>query len=338
MALRIVLIHTMLLVTVGVMHDPVEAASASLQRPDLLHDLVAVETSCGRICSPSDVPDTPSGGGALDQHGGIQLRELERTIQRWTDEARTLLAGREGSARVEAINRLLFERIGLRPSEDLGDPANLLVSQVVRRRRGYCVGIASVYLVLSRRLNLPIRAVATPSHVFLRYDDGQTRVNIETFQKGATFSDEHYVREQRISDRLIRRGIFMRSLTDEEFLAQVHNNLGVIFSRRRLFDRAAAEYRLARRLLPRFPTAWYNEANDLLTRGDERPAVRAFSEALRLYPEDPWALNNRGLAWQRLGRTRKARRDFEAALRVEPGFAAARANLEALQRGRDGGD
>jgi len=43
-------------------------------------------------------------------------------------------------------------------------------------------------------------------------------------------SDEQYIREQKIPERSIRRGVFMRNLTTDELLAQVHNNLGVIYS------------------------------------------------------------------------------------------------------------
>jgi regulator of sirC expression with transglutaminase-like and TPR domain len=89
-------------------------------------------------------------------------------------------------ARIEVLNRLLYGRLGIGASEDLKDPCNLLPSSVLARRQGNCVGIAALYLVLAERLELPIYAVATPSHVFLRYDDGRTRINIETLQGGAT--------------------------------------------------------------------------------------------------------------------------------------------------------
>src|SRR5713101_9023255 len=87
--------------------------------------------------------------------------------------------------------------------------------------------------LLAERLNLPIYAVATPSHVFLRYDDGSTRINIETLQGGASVPDDQYIREQKIPEESIRCGIFLRNLTTDELLAQVHNNLGVIYSERK---------------------------------------------------------------------------------------------------------
>jgi len=75
-----------------------------------------------------------------------------------------------------------------------------LPSDVIDRKQGYCVGIAALYLLVAERLDLPIHAVATPSHVFLRFDDGAARINIETLQGGASVPDEQYIRDQKIPE------------------------------------------------------------------------------------------------------------------------------------------
>jgi regulator of sirC expression with transglutaminase-like and TPR domain len=291
-----------------------EVARAARLTADLTSQLEAIQTAHAHLC-PS-----PTGSPGLRESVNDLLKQLD--------------AGNGGSTPgagvVEVLNRLLFNELRVKGSQELKDPCNLLPGRVLERKQGYCVGIAALYLVLAERLGLPIYAVATPAHVFLRYDDGVRRINIETFQRGAHLPDEQYVREHHIPERSIRRGVFLRNLTAGEFLAQVHNNLGVIFSERGLYERAATEYEEAVRLDPRLPAAWYNHGNDLLRQGDRRRAVRMFSRALRLYPTDVWALNNRGLAWLRLGDERKARKDFGAALRLDPAFEPARRNLEAL--------
>src|SRR4029077_6663650 len=150
--------------------------------------------------------------------------------------------------------------------------------------------------------------------VFPPSDEGATRINIETLQGGANIPDEQYIREQKIPVESIRRGIFMRNLTTEEFLAQVHNNVGVVYSESRKYDAAAKEYEAALDLDPRLPAALYNWGNDLLREGQYRKAIQRFSKSLRLYPSDVWALNNRGLACLKMGKRDKAKRDFEAGL------------------------
>jgi regulator of sirC expression with transglutaminase-like and TPR domain len=228
---------------------------------------------------------------------------------------------------IEALNRLVFAGLGVRSSRDLEDPCNLLPTAILERRQGYCVGLAALYLVLAERLKLPIFAVATPSHVFLRYDDGATRINIETQEGGANVPDERYIQEMKIPARSIRNGAFLRNLTADESLAQVHNNLGVIYSKRLDYESAAGEYERALSLDPRLPAAYYNYGKALLSQGQYNRAERLLSRALRLYPTDVWALNNRGMALCGLGKTRRAREDFTRALALDPSFTLAARNL-----------
>ena len=280
----------------------------------ILPALTRIESEHAALCLPAE------GSPDLAARSGILISDLRS----YPD-----ITGRDRSS-VQALNRVLFDRLGIKGSQDLKDPCNLLPSRVLERKQGYCVGIAALYLVLAERLNLPIFAVATPSHVFLRYDDGTTRINIETLQGGASVPDEQYIREQKIPQESIRRGVFMRNLTTDEFLAQVHSNLGVVYSERKNYEAAGKEYETALELDPHLPAALYNWGNDLLASGDYPRAVRVFSRSLRLYPTDVWALNNRGVAYKKLGKVEKARRDFEEALRIDPGFAQARQSLEGL--------
>jgi regulator of sirC expression with transglutaminase-like and TPR domain len=285
------------------------------QERDLLDRLVALESAHQALC-----PTTESAGDL-----GSRMRLLVDEIRSTPDAPGTRIE------RVGALHRLVFSRLGIRGSPDLKDPCNLLPSSVFERKQGYCVGIAALYLLLAERLDLPIYAVATPSHVFLRYDDGVTRINIETLQGGASVPDDQYIREQKIPEESIRRGVFMRNLTTEEFLAQVHNNLGVVYSERKDYHAAAREYESALHLDPRMPAALYNWGNDLLCEGQYRRAVRRFSKSLRLYPTDVWALNNRGLAYTKMAKRDNATKDFEDALSIDPGFEQAKRNLEATK-------
>jgi Flp pilus assembly protein TadD len=164
----------------------------------------------------------------------------------------------------------------------------------------------------------------------LRYDGGSTRINIATTQSGASRPDDTYLREGKIPEASIRKGVFLRNLSADGFLAQVHSNLGVIYSERKDYVAAAREHRTALELDRYLPAAWYNWGNDLLASGDYPGAAKAFTRSLRLYPTDAWALNNRGVAFEKLGEAERARRDFEAALRIDPASDQARKNLTGM--------
>jgi len=305
-------VRLVLAVLLGLLTDRAVAEPDGETR--LLSALEAVESRQVSLCVATMTQSTLAGtiGGLADQ--------LRAEIPALPD----------GHRAVEALNRLIFGQIGIRGSSDLKDPCNLLPSRVLERKQGYCVGIAAIYLALAEHLDLPIHAVATPSHVFLRFDDGTTRINIETLQQGASIPDEQYIREQKIPEESIRRRVFMRNLTTDEFLAQVHNNLGVVYSERKEFEEAAREYEQALDLDSRLAASFYNWGNDLLRQGMHRKAIRRFSKSLRLYSTDVWALNNRGLAYVKAGKKDKARKDFLEALQLDPSFQQAKQNLAVL--------
>lgn len=245
---------------------------------------------------------------------------------------------RESDFPVDRLNEFVYRHLGIRVSRDVRDPCNLLPSAVLARKEGYCVGIAAIYLALAERLDLPIHAVAIPTHVYLRYDDGRSRIDIETLAMGAPVPEGLGELVQPGSPAGQSAVPFPRDLDAGQFLAQVHNNLGVVHSERTDHARAAAEYRKAIALDPKLSSAWYNWGNDLLVAGEHRAAIRKLDEALRLYPADTWALNNRGRAFWALGMTSKARKDFEAAIAIDSGFRPARRNLRDLDAGRKPGE
>jgi regulator of sirC expression with transglutaminase-like and TPR domain len=266
-------------------------------------------------------------------HQGLCSYMLDETaaraeIGRLAEEVRKQLPNPPiPSGTVEAINQIVFGPTGIRPSQELHDPCNLFLSSVLAEKRGYCVGVAGVYLVLAEELGLPIRAVATPSHVFLRYDDGEVSINIDPLSQGAAIPDQQYITQHRIAEKSIRKGVFLRALTNQQFLAQMHSNIGVVYSERRDYVAADAEYAVALKLDRRLPSAWYNRGKNDMEQQEFAAAARWFSKALRLHPNDTWALNNRGLAYQKVGKAAAARVDFEAALRIDPAFEPAKRSL-----------
>src|SRR5207249_1324652 len=108
----------------------------------------------------------------------------------------------------------------------------------------------------------PIRAVATPKHVFLRWEGRGLRRNIELFEKGRDAPDEEYVRQEKIPQESIERGVFMKSLSRRQFLAFLHQNRGVLESQRGNFADSTKDYEQALKLNDHLEAAYYNRGND----------------------------------------------------------------------------
>jgi regulator of sirC expression with transglutaminase-like and TPR domain len=208
---------------------------------------------------------------------------------------------------IDRLNHFFFDKEQFQVTYDLSSAAHLLPEPVLAGRKGYCVGLAAIYLMLAEELDLPIHGVATPKHLFLRWDDGKFRQNIELFQKGRVISDEDYIREQRIPKESLEQGVFLANLTGREFLGFLYQNTGVLESQRGAFDSSKEYYFWALARNPRLAAAYYNRGNDELKQKRYRKAIRDYTKSLELYPGDPWAMKNRELA--RKGLEEKGKRN-----------------------------
>ena len=59
------------------------------------------------------------------------------------------------------------------------DPNNICLAGLLRTRRGSCVSMPLIYLVIGQRLGVPIHLVAIGKHYFIRWEEPGYRMNIE---------------------------------------------------------------------------------------------------------------------------------------------------------------
>jgi len=108
-------------------------------------------------------------------------------------------------------------------SYDLDDELGLsipskLMSHYLATRKGNCVSMPVLFVILGQKLGLPVTLATAPNHVFVKYkrDDG-TWLNIEA-TTGGTKSDDKYQEELGITPRAIVTGIYMRPLSHRDAL------------------------------------------------------------------------------------------------------------------------
>lgn len=249
-------------------------------------------------------------------------REMDRLAAR----LRPALDDRTDSRRVvAALNRFVFEEEGFSYDPAPGDPDNYLPARVLARKRGNCLGLTILYLALAERLGLPLRGAYLPSHCFLRYEDGEARINIETAEKGAEWSDARYERAFGVTtDRP-----YLRSLGNEEMIGVYLKSLGAFRSREGRDDEALALYRTAARCAPGLPDVPYNEGVSYQKMGRLDEAIAQYRKALSLDPALAAARDNLGVALAQQGRYREALEEARKAVTLDPRNVASRGNLAA---------
>ena len=110
-------------------------------------------------------------------------------------------------------------------SYDLNDPfgaqvKSKMLSAYVRTRKGNCVSMPVLFLIVADRLGLKVRLAAAPLHLFVRYTDPSgADHNLEATSGGHEARDEWYRQNLPMTDRSVESGIYMRTLSKRETVA-----------------------------------------------------------------------------------------------------------------------
>jgi len=239
---------------------------------------------------------------AADFAPGIDVAAQRARLSALADAARDpVLSAWSDAARVEALNRFLFEREGFEGNrEAYEDPRNSLLHEVLDRKRGLPITLSLVYLEVGRRLGLPVEGIGFPGHFLVRWR-GKDDFLIDAFN-GRVLSDEAVTALLR--EALGHDAVFSRSelkpITPHAFLVRLLSNL-------------KRHYALA---------------------SDFANALVCCERLLQLCPDDPEELRDRGLVYEQLECWNAARADLSHFLRIAPSHPSAttvRAKLEELE-------
>ncbi len=156
------------------------------------------------------------------------LVEIDRLARR-----ANALAGTNGSrtARLAALRRVIYESgewNGARPfAYDHADPLGLnirnkLISTYLATRRGNCVSMPILFLIVGERMGLDLALSTAPLHILLRFTEESGReINLEATSGGHPARTLWYPRNLPMTDRAIESGLYMRTLTRREAVAHM---------------------------------------------------------------------------------------------------------------------
>lgn len=164
--------------------------------------------------------------------GSRDTANARRTVARLVDAARQMAGPKPSDAyKLAAVRKAIYGAGAWnynRPfTYDLKDPLgqqvrSKMLSTYVRTRKGNCVSMPVLFLIVADRMGLKVRLAAAPLHLFVRYTDpaGVER-NLEATSGGNEAPAEIYRRNMPMSDRAIRSGLYMRTLTKRETVARM---------------------------------------------------------------------------------------------------------------------
>jgi regulator of sirC expression with transglutaminase-like and TPR domain len=214
-------------------------------------------------------------------------------ITRLAELAQSALSARTGRSPASVLSTLLFEEWGfVREVEDTS-LGYVLLPSVLEHRRGSCVGLGSLFLVLAEALGWSAAGVLMPGHFYARVREATGVRNVELLRAGEAMPDAWYERRFPIPGGTARE--YARPLTVREVLGVVYYNIGNERRRQRRLSEAEAAFARAVRAFPDLSEAHASLGAVQQLRGDLQAATASYRRAKEVNPQLPGVAENLAL-------------------------------------------
>lgn len=174
---------------------------------------------------------------ALTAYPEINVEAYRALVDSYAAELRERIDFDESAKEILAtVNNYLFDELGFAGNEeDYYDPENSYLNRVLDRRLGNPINLSLLYLLIARRLKLPLSGIGMPGHFICRYQSSSDEIYVDPFNRGRFLtkadcihylvSGQHSLTEDHLSPVSARR-----------ILTRICGNLHQIYSQLELAD------------------------------------------------------------------------------------------------------
>jgi len=173
--------------------------------------------------------------------------------------------------RVRALNTYLYKTGYWNDNITFGyDDADLEVTKLdnkfingyISTKKGSCITMPMLYVILGERLNFPIKPVRSAKHFFVRYEPEKSnkkfKQNIEATNGGGFISDKQYKDDVLIPEKAIKNGVYLRTLSKKEYIASLLLINANEYLKIRNLEKAKHYFKLAIKYDSTFSSAYMN--------------------------------------------------------------------------------
>ena len=194
----------------------------------------------------------------------------------------TIRNKKSGQTTLDSIRSVVYQSWKIRFDQADTLVETLLPHLVFRNRKGACLGVSLIILMLAEKLNCPVYGVMLPEHLFCRYDDGIKRINIEPNKDGCAHPDEYYRRHYLLEHR---SWYSLANLDNKAVIGILCHNAGVLCLKQKKYDAALLYCRECLRRIPGFVEAKGNLALAYAQKGRLDTALVLFEELFTVHPD-----------------------------------------------------
>ena len=139
---------------------------------------------------------------------------------------------------------------------------NKFINGYISSKKGSCITMPMLYIVLGEKLNIPLKPVRSAKHFFVRYEPEEFTINfqnnIEATNGGGFISNKQYQEDVLIPDKAIKNGVYLRTLTKKEYIASLLLVNANEYLQIKNIEKAKHYYKLAMKYDPTFSSAFMN--------------------------------------------------------------------------------
>ena len=253
----------------------------------------------------------------------LDLTPLSAELDRLTDSVRTKLKDASSPQEiVDAFRVTIHQEAGYRYTDrvdDQGipiDSAELFLHGMLKSKRGYCMNLSLLYLIIADRLGVPLYGVPLPNHFFVRYKSDGISINIEATDSGYTFPDSYYQKRFNLPEQK-NPAFFMSNVGKKATLGSYFSNVGMVYYKAGQAKTAIFYLDLSTRINTGSIEAHNNLANIYSETGQIKKALQHYQLALKADPGNLSTLYNLGQAYRQSGQTDKALEAFLQVVQID---------------------
>ncbi len=170
---------------------------------------------------------------ATYQYPDLSLDKLKQDVEQlfydvWVDFKTDM----HPDEQVKSMNMAFFSKLKFAPNtKHFHSPANSMINQVLESRRGNPITLCVLYMLIAKRLNLPVYGVNLPNLFVLTYKNSSgVQFYINVFNRGLVFTTKDI--DQYIDQLNIKRlDTFYQPCTNVDIVRRVLRNLTLAFEK-----------------------------------------------------------------------------------------------------------
>jgi regulator of sirC expression with transglutaminase-like and TPR domain len=162
----------------------------------------------------------------------INVEAYQAVLDDYANELRSRLVGsHEPEYTLTVINYYLFGDLGFIGNEaNYYDPENSYLNRVLDQRTGNPINLCLLYLLLARRLRLPVAGIGLPGHFVCRYQSSAIEIYFDPFNRGKFLTKADCV-QYLVSANCSLRDEYLAPVSPRRILLRICSHLHQVYQR-----------------------------------------------------------------------------------------------------------